>query len=345
MSIVDALEKIDRNSKGILFITDDGGHLTGCLTDGDVRRWLIRTGRLKTDISGAVNHEPFFVTEEFRKGLQSVMKKKKLTAVPIVDDRKNIIDIVFKSSGKTHGDLIKSSALAAIPVVIMAGGKGTRLYPYTKILPKPLIPVDEVPIAEHIINQFRAFGCKDFYLVVNYKKNMIKAYFNELERDYNISYADEDEPLGTGGGLSLLNGRIGSTFILSNCDIMIDEDFSKIYKYHKEHNNKITMICSLKNYKIPYGVVNLGDNGTIASMEEKPTVSFFTNTGCYIVEPDVLSMIPEKTAVGFPDIVDRVKDEGGKVGVFPISEQSWMDMGQMDTLQDMERRIEKRKAQ
>lgn len=227
----------------------------------------------------------------------------------------------------------------------MAGGLGKRLYPYTKILPKPLIPIGEIPISEHIINRFNKYGCKEFFLIVNHKKNMIKAYYNEIEKDYSISYADEDEdkPLGTGGGLSLLKGKINSTFILSNCDILIKEDYEKIYNHHKVEKNLITMVCSLKHIKIPYGVINTNEKGEIEDMKEKPEISIFANTGMYIVEPEVLNLIEENKFVGFPDIIKRVMDEGKKVGIYPISENAWLDMGQLDEMEEMRSRLENEK--
>ena len=223
----------------------------------------------------------------------------------------------------------------------MAGGLGTRLYPYTKILPKPLIPIGEIPISEHIINRFNKYGSKDFYLEVNHKKNMIKAYFNEIEKDYIINYVDEDIPLGTGGGLSLLKGKINSTFILSNCDILIEEDYEKIYKFHKDNNNLITMVCSLKTIRIPYGVIEISENGEIEEMKEKPVFSFFTNTGMYIVEPEIIEGLNENEFIGFPDIIEKYKRNGEKVGVYPISENNWLDMGQIDEMEEMRRRLEK----
>lgn len=339
MTIVDAMEAIDQNSKGILFVIDSERHLSGCITDGDIRRWLIKTGNLKADISGAMNQSPKYVLETEKRKSYSIMHRYKLTAIPVVNKEKIVVDAIFDEDQFIGKAVHVSDELSNVPVVMMAGGKGTRLYPYTKVLPKPLIPIGDIPIAERIIDQFHSVGCKDFWLIVNYRKNMIKAYFNEIEKDYSINYADEEIPLGTAGGLSLLKGKIKDTFILSNCDILIQEDFRKIYNYHKEQNNVITMVCSLKNYHIQYGVVNLGEDGSIKSMEEKPTVSFFTNTGCYIVEPEVLDKIPDNTYLGFPDIISKYRDEGAKVGVYPISEQSWLDMGQLDTLEDMQKRL------
>ncbi len=339
MKIVEAMEKIDANAKGILFIADSDRKLIGAITDGDIRRWLIETGKLDTDISKIINYKPKYLSEKERFHAEEIMSRMKMTAMPVVDSTGKIKDIIFLDYNNGPVSLGRRKKLADTPVVIMAGGKGTRLYPYTKILPKPLIPVGEIPIAERIINQFCEFGCNDYYLIVNYKKNMIKAYFNESEHDYQVHYADEDRPLGTGGGLSLLRGQINKTFILSNCDILIEEDFNKIMKFHRENGNKITMVCSLKNYRVPYGVVNLGESGSIESMEEKPTLSFFTNTGCYIAEPEVIDDIPDNTEMGFPDMIVKYKNEGKKVGVYPISEKSWLDMGQPDTYEDMSRRL------
>ncbi len=226
-----------------------------------------------------------------------------------------------------------------IPVVMMAGGLGTRLYPYTKILPKPLIPVGDIPIAEMIIKNFRQYGCKRFHLVVNHKKNMIKAYFNEIEKDYTVSYADESQPLGTGGGLKLLEGKLKTPFVLTNCDILIKYDMASIYRFHQQEGNVVTMVCSLRNFRIPYGIVEIGEDGSIAEMREKPSLSFFTNTGCYIVQPEVLEHIGDSESIGFPDVIQRIKDRGLKVGVYPIGENAWLDMGQMEDLEQMREQL------
>jgi NDP-sugar pyrophosphorylase family protein len=170
---------------------------------------------------------------------------------------------------------------------------------------------------------------------------MIKAYFNEIEKQYTINYIDEDKPLGTGGGLSLLKGKIDQTFILSNCDILIEEDYEKIYNYHKKENNLITMVCSLKNIKIPYGVIEINETGEIENMKEKPELSFFTNTGMYIVEPKIIEELEENNPINFPDIIEKYKAKGEKIGIYPISENSWMDMGQLDEMDKMRRRLER----
>lgn len=339
ITITEALKKIDENALGILFIVDSDERLIGALSDGDIRRWLIKTGDLKAPATQAMNKKPKFVLEQNEADATKLMDENYITAIPVVDEQMHVINVV-DNKNRAKKSYSTSKKLQGVPVVMMAGGKGTRLYPYTKILPKPLIPVGDKPIAELIIESFCEYGCNEYYLIVNHKKNMIKAYFGELETDYNVHFVDEEMPLGTGGGVSLLKGMIKDTFILTNCDNIVEDDYFKIYEYHKEHKNLITMICSLKNFSIPYGVVSLANEGTIKSMEEKPTFSFFTNTGCYIVEPEVIDDIPEGTFMGFPDMIEKYRSEGKNVGVYPISENSWLDMGEMDALEKMRAHLE-----
>lgn len=334
-TVIEAMECLDKMAKKVLFIQKKG-KLQAALTDGDIRRWILGKGDLNAQIKDVANYSPQYLVNGTYDQAMRFMKEKSIEAVPIVDEELNIKDIIFWAQEEKKN--VKEQI--NLPVVMMAGGKGTRLYPYTKILPKPLIPIGDIPIAEHIMNRFREYGCQDFFLVVNHKKNMIKAYFNEIDRDYKINYIEEDIPLGTGGGLSLLKGKIFSTFILTNCDTLIEEDTAKIVKYHREHQNLITMICALQNVQIPYGVVNVGNGGTIESMEEKPSMSFFTNTGCYVVEPEVIEDLETGKAVGFPDVVEKYREKGAKVGVYPIGEYAWMDMGQMDELEKMRKRLE-----
>ena len=340
MTIVEAMRKIDITGSGILFIVGEYGQLMGTLTDGDIRRWLIKTGDLNITVSDIMQNNPFFLSDVDRAHALEKMIEKRLRALPIVNEQRQITDIIFNTYNVNEGICGISQALRNVPVVIMAGGKGTRLLPYTHVLPKPLIPIGDKPILEMIIDQFCKYGCEKFFLILNYKKNMIKAYFNELEHDYQIEYIEEKEPLGTGGGLSLLKDKLRGTFILSNCDILIRDDFSSMLDFHKNSGNKISMICSLKNFKIPYGIVHMGPHGAVESMEEKPTVSFFTNTGVYFIESEILEEIPNDTFMGFPEIIDRHRKHGKQVGVYPISESAWLDMGQAEELEKMKKNFE-----
>ena len=333
-TVLDAMRKLDENGQRILFVAEEG-RLLGALSDGDVRKFILRGGTLEDPVRLAANLHPYSLPVERRGEARAMLEEKQIDALPLLDKQGVIADIVFAS-----GFDIDTRKRAGLPVVIMAGGLGTRLYPYTKILPKPLIPIGDVPILEHIIHRFRDFGCGDFRLVVNYKKNMIKSYFNDLDKDYQVSYVDEDQPLGTGGGLCLLKGQIHETFFLSNCDILLDADFGDLYNFHKKSGNVITMVCAFKHFTVPYGVIELGDNGEIRQMREKPEMNFLTNTGVYVVEPRVVEELEDGKKQGFTDIIDHYRSLGERVGVYPISEQSWMDMGQMEELDAMRRRLE-----
>lgn len=327
ITVVEAMKLLSALGTKVLFVHDNY-KLKASLTDGDIRRYILSNGNLDVNVKNVANYSPKYLINGSFSEAEQFMRDFSIDAVPIVDDNLIIQNIILNN----HKIIEKKYEKINLPVVMMAGGKGTRLYPYTKVLPKPLIPVGDVPIAERIINQFNEFGCNDFYLIVNHMKNMIKSYFNEINKDYNICFIDEDEPLGTGGGLFYLKGIINNTFILTNCDIIVKDDFSKIYTLHKENKNIITMIVAHQNIQVPYGVVEFNDKYEIESMKEKPHMSYYTNTGCYIVEPIVINEFIDKENIGFPDIIDRCKSKGLKVGVYPISEDSFVDMGEIDKL-------------
>lgn len=333
-TVLEAMRQLDETGRRILFIAP-GGRLQAVITDSDVRRHILRGGSLDAPVRGMANYHPKSVPVGQRGGARQLLLRYSIDALPVLGRGGEIIEVIFE------GDLnVNTHPKADLPVVIMAGGLGTRLYPYTKILPKPLIPVGELPIAEHIIRRFKAAGCRRFTLVVNYKKNMIKSYFNELEKDYELEYADEDAPLGTGGGLSLLKGKVTTPFFLTNCDVLIDADFGDLYRFHRQKGNLITVVCAFKHITIPYGVIRLDKKGEIESVTEKPEMNFLTNTGLYVVEPRVIEELQPGVAVGFPDIMERYRAAGEKVGVYPVSENSWMDMGQLEELENMRRRLE-----
>lgn len=333
-SMLEAMELLDKVAKKVLFVVREG-RFVAAITDGDIRRWILKKGSLDAKVKDIANYNPKYLYERDKNSARAYMKKHVIETLPILNEQGDIVSVILWNDTE-----IERKRTLNIPIVIMAGGLGTRLYPYTKILPKPLIPIGEIPIAEHIMNRFHQCGSNQFFLIVNHKKNMIKAYFSEMQRGYEISYVDEEQPLGTGGGLSLLKGKISSTFILSNCDILIEEDYEKIYQYHKRENNLITMVCSLKKIKIPYGVVEFGETGEIEQMKEKPELSFFTNTGVYVVEPEVIEEMEENKSIGFPDVIDQYRRKGIKVGIYPISENSWLDMGQLDGMEAMRKRLE-----
>ncbi len=329
LTVSQAMQKIDANASGILFLTRAEGELAGCITDGDIRRYLLSGGAMSGAAIEAANKNP-----KIAKTLEEAKRlyhKRNYIVIPIVDENKTIVDLYTGEREETK----KKRNPLYIPVVINAGGKGTRLDPFTRVLPKPLIPVGEHPIIELIMKEYQAYSCDEFHIIVNYKKDFIKAYFADNENHYNITWYDEEKPLGTGGGLSLLRGKFKSTFFFANCDALLTSNYESMVKFHKENGNIITMICAYKNMNIPYGIVEMGVNGSIKEMKEKPLMSFLTNTGIYIVEPEVIEDIDDGECIGFPDIIERERQKGKKVAVFPVSENDWMDMGQLPELEKM----------
>lgn len=331
--VQEAMKRLDVIKPKILFVVD-GDLLLGSLTDGDVRRFLLASGKLDDVVTKACQTTPLCARNEAEAA--SLYSAKNYVAIPIINEKGEITDIFLgESKEEAHATDL------GIPVVINAGGKGTRLDLFTKVLPKPLIPIGDYPIIEHIMRRFREFGCDVFDIIVNYKKQLIKAYFSESENPYNISWYDEEKPLGTGGGLCFLKGKLDKTFFFTNCDILITEDYEKILKFHKEKHNAITMVCAYKNVLIPYGVIEIGEDGFIEEMKEKPELSFLTNTGMYLVEPEVLDIIEDNVSIGFPDVIKKAMAKGMKVSAYPISGENWMDMGQLPELEKMYERFAK----
>ena len=330
-SVCDAMRIIAKSDLKILFVAERE-HLVGSLTDGDIRRFLFNGGTLQDKAEKAANHSP--KTARSLKQASELYNRLYYIAIPVLDESGRITDIYIGEELPQ-----KETEPLRVPVVINAGGRGTRLDPFTRVLPKPLIPVGDLPIIEHIMQQYQKLGCDEFSVIVNYKKELIKTYFRESENQYKVTWFDETNPLGTGGGLSLLKGKLDRTFFFTSCDTLLLSDYESMLRFHRENHNVITMICAWKNVTIPYGIVEMGKNGAIEQMREKPELSFLTNTSIYIVEPQVLEDIPENTPITFPEVIQMQMDRGRKTAAFPVSESEWLDMGQLSELEKMRERL------
>ena len=210
----------------------------------------------------------------------------------------------------------------------MAGGSGTRLEPFTKVLPKPLIPVGDKPVIDHIIDRFRAYGIREFYLTIHHMSKILRAYFEEKCPDYSIGFAEEDEPRGTAGSLKLLKDKLNKPFFVSNCDIIIEADYADLYRFHTKNSYDITLVASTKQYNIPYGICELNGGGSLERIKEKPEYNFLVNAGMYVLNPAVLELIPDNQLFHITHLIDKIKENGGQIGVYPVSEKAWIDVGQ-----------------
>ncbi|MBL51827.1 MAG: nucleotidyltransferase [Candidatus Marinimicrobia bacterium] len=328
ITIREAMKHLDQTAEKCLLVIDDNLFLLGTLTDGDLRRSILSGIKFSNDISSSFNTNPTilvennFNNEDAKKLLQTL----KIDLIPIVDDNNRVVDYY------TWSDLddakINVQVLDEVPVVIMAGGKGSRLEPFTNVLPKPLVPIHEKPIIEHIIEKFTEIGCLKFYLSINYKGKILKAYFDELDPIFTYEFIDESKPLGTAGSLHFLKDKINKPFFVTNCDIIIKTNYEKLYKFHIEAKYDITLVASAKEYVIPYGTCELTKNGNLHRINEKPKYDFLVNTGLYLLNPNVLEIIPKNKFYHITNLIEDAKDLGLKIGVYPINDDAWTDIGQ-----------------
>jgi dTDP-glucose pyrophosphorylase/CBS domain-containing protein len=328
-TIRQAMEQLEKTEEKIVFVVDADSHLVGSLTDGDIRRWILSDGDLRAQVLRVCNCNPRVAEEDFEvEELRADMLAGNFGCVPVVNSSREIVRLVFwKELFQADGTAPPRVSLD-VPVVIMAGGRGTRLAPFTNVLPKPLIPVGDRTVIEIIIDRFLAYGLNEFHLSINYKSKILKSYFEELAPNYSVSFLEEKEPRGTAGGLLPLYSPTSDQLIVTNCDIVIQANLADLVAFHIENKYDLTLVASLKDYRIPYGVCELEKGGSLDHITEKPQYSFLVNTGMYVVRRDRLNLIPESGVCDMTDYIEMVKKNGGRVGVFPIGENAWIDTGE-----------------
>lgn len=328
LTMMEAMQLMDEINSKLLIVVDSFGKFQSLLSTGDIQRYLVKHQTLDDAVKLAIRtHVKFGHPEDSMTKWKEQMLESRIEFLLIVNDSKDIVDVIFWKD--VIGPIApRPESKIACPVVIMAGGKGSRLRPITNIIPKALIPIGEKTILELIIANFEEAGCENFFISINYKADMIRNYMASLEDlSYQISYFQEDKPLGTAGSLALIKDSIKETFILSNCDILIEHDYSAFYDFHKQNHYEITLISALQHQHIPYGILEVEKNGKLIAIKEKPSFTHQVNSGFYILEPSVLEHIQENSFLDMTDLILKVQENGGDVGVFPVSANSWSDIG------------------
>ena len=326
LSIQEALEILDESPTKTLFLIDTNGSLQGSLTDGDIRRWILKTGGIKGKALDACNRRPFLLHHPADRSIaMQEMLERHLQAVPVVNDRGGVESVLLREE---LTGIPAVQELSDVPVVIMAGGRGIRLDPFTRILPKPLIPVGNQPVIELIMQAFAKFGADTFYISLNHKARLIKAYFEDQNYPYRIEFIEEDKPLGTAGALNMLKGKIGGDLFVSNCDSIIRSDYNEILRFHRQGNFDITIIAALHKQSVPYGVCEVAGDGSLLSITEKPEYSMLINTGIYVLKSNLLELIPEDKQYHITDLIGSLIENGKRTGIFPVQERSYHDLGQ-----------------
>lgn len=332
ITLIQALKVMDSTGFRSLLVVDDNDYFAGILSIGDIQRAIIKNIQLEAPVADILRQTPRVAGEETTvEKIKEEMLRFRMEFVPVIDSTNHIKNIYF------WDDLFIAQKLPprkqfSLPVVIMAGGSGTRLKPLTNVLPKPLIPIGEKTIIEEIFERFGNHGCNEFYVSVNYKSDLIEYYLRNQQLPYKLNFFKEEKPMGTAGSLSLLKDSIDRTFFINNCDILIEQDYSEILEFHRQNKNEITIVAALKNYPIPYGVIETGDNGSLLNIQEKPEFTFKINSGMYILEPHLLSEIPVNEFYYITQLINKIKERKGSIGVFPVSVGSWKDIGSWEEL-------------
>lgn len=323
--LLDSLPKMEEAALQVLLVIDDQKKLVGTVTDGDIRRALLNGLDLRTQIKNVMNPRPraLMINSSIKRAMK-FMESFSLKHVPLVDAEGKLQDLIiwsdcFQIEREKHQE----------KVIIMAGGRGTRLDPFTKILPKPMIPLGDKPIIETIMDKLYQQGFSEFIITLGYKAEIIKMYFAETSaRPYKINFSQEIKPLGTAGAMKLVQGQINSTALITNCDVIIEPNYVELLEHHRKEKNLMTLVSTVKDYTIPYGVIKT-EGQELEMIEEKPSFHFMINTGLYIIEPEVIEFIQDDENIDMTDLMIRIKEDQKKVGVYP-HHGKWFDVGQWE---------------
>jgi len=327
-SLLSALKQMDEIERKLLIVIEEA-KFKGILSIGDLQRAILKNISLRSPVKKILRENVTIAsdTDDFNK-VKSLMINNRIEFMPVINSDGDLVDVNFwEEIFRENKD--KGKSFIDNPVVIMAGGAGSRVRPFTDVIPKAMLPLGKKPIIRHIIDMFSKYGFHDYYITLNYKAEIIKNYLLVNDNDIKYNYIEEPKPLGTAGGLSFLKKSISTPFFVSYCDVIIDHDFTEILDFHKKKKNILTVIAVATSYKSPYGVINSDSKGNLISFEEKPQINLQVNAGLYVLDPGVLDFIPPDKTLDFSELIKIVK-KNHKVGVFTIEEKSWTDIGDID---------------
>ena len=326
----EALNKIDKSGLKSLIVIDNEKKILGTITDGDIRKYFIRSKNKNLSIKKIYNNKPKFIYhyDIYIEKIDKVFNKFKINILPVVDKNKKLLDCFIQGLINHNNKIYEKFGTTAL---VMAGGKGVRLKPFTDVLPKPLIPINGKPVLQIIIDSLLKNKFTNIFISTGYKKEIIKAYFESQKVIYNLNFIEEDKPLGTAGPILKLNKYKFENVLVSNCDVMVKYDISKIMNFHIEKNFDVTILGVKINHKIPYGVIHLENNSNnlINNINEKPIKSYLISSGIYIVRKKVIIKFSKKNKkIDFNDFINHCIKKSFKVGYYKISGKYWRDIGQ-----------------
>lgn len=332
-TIENAIHTLNKSGMQIVLVLDNLGKLRGTITDGDVRRGLLRHIGMNALVTEVMNVNPITANiSDSQKYILALMKRKDILQIPILDSNKRVVAL------ETLAQFI-DGVVYENPVFLMAGGFGTRLYPLTNEKPKPLLKVGTKPILETILIQFIKAGFKNFFISTHYKSEMIREHFGDgSEWGVSIEYVHEKEPLGTAGALGLLPpGRADLPLLMMNGDLLTKVNFEHLLAFHQEQKGLATMCVREYDFQVPYGVIEICDQ-KIKSITEKPTHNFFVNAGIYVLEPELINKVDGISYLDMPTLIEQQLEEGAQINSFPVHEY-WLDIGKMEAYERANRDI------
>lgn len=334
-TIRDALKLINKNTCKTCLVLDSNDCIYGSVTDGDIRRKILKNSKILNEkLKNYCNKKMIYLKDKDYKiaKARKLIKKKKIEIIPIVNKNKQIIKVLLKSDldSNKKKKIKKDNSLKNIKVVIMAGGKGKRLDPITKIFPKPLVPINDKTAIENILGNFSKFGVRNFYLILNYKAELIKAFFKSKNNfSQNISYVEEKKPLGTAGGLEKIKKKIKNPFLVTNCDVFFNFNIKKLIEYHNKNRCDLTLVVSNQISILPYGVCEIDKDLNFTNIKEKPKFKHLITTGLYLINPSLLKMLPKNKFYDMNTFIEIVNKKNFKIGTFKIGKNNWYDVGQL----------------
>ncbi len=338
-TLLKAMEIMDKEERKLLIICEEN-IFRGVISIGDIQRSILNKVDLSMPVNEICRTDIVYANKDDKKEkIKKLMTEERIECMPVVDNGILVDMIEWK---ELFNEKQRFSVFTNPPaIVIMAGGRGNRLKPLTNVVPKPLIPLSEKTIIEEIMEQFFAVGCREFYISINYKAQMIIDYLRiHHNKEQNLHYLKEDRPMGTIGALQYLADALEDTFFVTNCDILLDTDLRDLYQYHKDNNNIITVVSVVKKYPIPYGIIETEKNGLLINLIEKPEYIYQINSGVYVMEPKIFSFIKTGECLDITDLIRLMLEKKERVGVFPVSEGSWRDMGNWNDYLDIINRKE-----
>ena len=328
-TLLEAFKRMDA-ARSKLLILGTPERYGGLVSIGELQRALIAGADLGLPLSELPDRGETVVATpaDSRASIRERMLAIRAEFMPVVDERGGVREVVRWADLFAAEPIPPRRSLGDVPVVVMAGGRGTRLRPLTNVIPKPLIPIGSRSMLEHIIGRFRSVGCRRFFLTVNYLADALR-YYVEQQTDYGplVTYVREDEPLGTAGSLHLLRDALDVAFFVTNCDILVEQDYSEIYDHHLRGGYRMTVVTALRHHQVPYGTVETDDAGELARLSEKPELTYAINAGMYVLDPSLLAEVPTDRPFHITELIEDLRARGESVGVFPVSEGSWLDIG------------------